>query len=253
MSDGLPADALIPERISGLVVVPAYNEEGNLRLVIDRLTGAIPRDHLLFVEDGSADRTAAILQEAGVPYLRHPVNLGYKEAMLTAMRYALAADYEYVVFFDADGQHRLVDLLAIITTYEDGEADFIIGTRFRKQPSSPWTLRRIGNRLFSLVTTWCSGVEITDVTCGLRLIARPYLQPILDLPSEDLHAELIVGLAVYGARIKEVDIVVAPREVGVSMYHFWKTIFYPAKTFLCLLGGIPRYARARRQRAEPAA
>ena len=80
------------------------------------------------------------------------------------------------------------------------------------------------------------GVRITDVTCGLKLISRRCIPLALKLPSEDMHAELIVGLARGGARVHEVKITVLPREAGTSMYHLYKGLFYPAKTLVCLLG-----------------
>ena len=198
----------------------------------------IPSENLLFVDDGSSDRTAEVLKASDVPYLSHPVNLGYKEAMRTAIHYGLPRAFHYFVFFDADGQHRTVDLLSLIRTFEKGGADFIIGSRFRGS-SSAWDLRRLVNRSFSFLTSLFSGARISDVTCGLKLISRDFVQPVLDLPSEDFHAELIVGLAWNGARIKEVGIEVEPRSSGTSMYHFWKALLYPAKTLLCLIAGIP--------------
>ena len=87
------------------------------------------------------------------------------------------------------------------------------------------------------------------MTCGLKLISREYVKPLLELPSEDFHAELIGALACYGARIQEVEIQVVPRTAGTSMYHFWKAALYPAKTLLCLVGGIPSYTRIRRLKA----
>ena len=100
------------------------------------------------------------------------------------------------------------------------------------------------------MTTLLSGVEITDVTNGLKLITRRFIPVALKLPSEDLHAELIVGLSRCGARIREEKITVLPRETGQSMYHLYKGLFYPAKTMICLVGELIFY---RGQRAEPPA
>ena len=108
------------QKITGLVVVPAHNEEESLPSVIRELQHCIPLQNLLFIDDASSDRTAAILADAQVPFLSHPVNLGYKQALLTAMHYGLSKNYPYFVFFDADGQHRTVDLLALIRTFEEG-------------------------------------------------------------------------------------------------------------------------------------
>ena len=99
-----------------------------------------------------------------------------------------------------------------------------------------FSLRSLGTWTFSKLTTLFAGVEITDVTCGLKLISRRFIPVALKLPTEDMHAELIVGLARCGARIREVKITVVPREAGESMYHFGKALFYPPKTMICLIG-----------------
>jgi glycosyltransferase involved in cell wall biosynthesis len=222
--------------IGGLVVVPAYNEAANLPAVIERLTGRIPIENLLFVDDGSTDSTRGVLQRSGVRYLRHPINLGYEEALRTGMREVMLGDYDYVVYFDADGQHQIDDLEKIIRTYEAEGPDLIQGSRHRGERMLRPSLRSIGTWAFSRLTTLFAGVEITDATCGLKLISRRFIPVALKLPTEDMHAELIVGLARCGARIREEKITVVPREAGVSMYHFSKAWFYAPKTLICLTG-----------------
>lgn len=222
--------------IGGLVVVPVFNEAANLAAVIEKLKRRIPVDNMLFVDDGSSDGSSVILQRAGVRYLRHPINLGYEEALRTGMREVMSRELDYVVYFDADGQHRIEDLETILRLYEAEDLDLIQGSRNRGERMPKTSLRSIGTWGFSRLTTLFAGVPITDVTCGLKLISRRFIPVALQLPTEDMHAELIVGLARCGARIREVKIVVAPREAGESMYHFGKALFYPAKTLICLFG-----------------
>jgi glycosyltransferase involved in cell wall biosynthesis len=229
--------------MTGLVAVPVFNEEGNLARVIEDLLEHIPRECLLFIDDGSTDASARLLEEAGVSYLRHPINLGYEESLRTAMGRVLDDGHDYVVFFDADGQHRVDDLLRIIRTYEEDHHDLIVGSRYRERKEIPLTMRSVATRAFSRLTTLLARVEITDVTCGLKLSSRRFIPVALKLPTEDMHAELIVGLSRCGARIREVKITVLPRETGQSMYHLYKGLFYPAKTFLCLLGELVFYRK----------
>jgi len=94
------------------------------------------------------------------------------------------------------------------------------------------------------------GVKITDATCGLKLISRRFIPLALKLPTEDMHAELIVGLARCGASIREVKITVTPREAGESMYHFHKALFYPPKTMICLIGEL-MFCRQLRKTLDP--
>ena len=225
-----------PRPIRGLVVVPVYNEAANLTPVIAKLTSRIPKSNLLFIDDGSTDGSRELLRRSGVTYLQHPINLGYEEALRTGMREVMLRDLEYVVYFDADGQHQVDDLEKIIRLFETEDLDLIQGSRHHGDRRLRPSLRSFGTWSFSWLTTLFSGVEITDATCGMKLISRRFIPIALKLPTEDMHAELIVGLARCGAKIREMKITVTPREAGESMYHFGKALFYPAKTLICLIG-----------------
>ncbi len=229
--------------MNGLVAIPVYNEAQNLPAVIAALAERLPAENLLFIDDGSADGSHRLVEAAGLPLLRHPVNLGYEESLRTGMREVLAGGHQFVVFFDSDGQHQVDDLLEIIALQERDPHDLIIGSRNLGGRSGGWSLRAFGIKFFSVLTTLLAGIRITDVTCGLKLISRRFIPVALKLPTEDMHAELIVGLARCGARIREVPITVLPREAGESMYNFNKAVFYPAKTFVCLLGELIFYRR----------
>jgi len=229
--------------MTGLIAIPVFNEAGNLQSVIEGLCGRFPVDSLLFIDDGSTDESHRLIEEAGLSYLRHPINLGYEESLKTGMRQVLLGSYDYVVFFDADGQHRVEDLERIIRSYESEPCDLIVGSRYLGVESTSLTLRSVTTRLFSKLTTVLAGIEITDVTCGLKLVSRRFIPVALELSTEDMHAELIVGLSRCGARIREEKITVLPRDTGESMYHLYKGLFYPVKTFVCLLGDLIFYRR----------
>ncbi len=238
--------------IRGLVAVPVYNEAENLPAVIGKLRSRIPLSNLLFIDDGSSDGSREVLQREGVRYLRHPINLGYEEALRTGMREVMLGDYDYVVYFDADGQHQLPDLEKIIRVYETEDFDLIQGSRNIGERMLRPSLRSIGTWAFSRLTTLFAGVEITDATCGLKLISRRFIPVALMLPTEDMHAELIVGLARCGASVREEKITVVPREAGESMYHFGKALFYGPKTMICLVGEL-LFCRQLRKTLDPRA
>ena len=221
--------------MNGLVAIPVFNEAENLPLVLRALQGHVPPENLLFIDDGSSVGSHRLVEAAGFSLIRHPINLGYDEALQTGMSEVLRNGFEYVVFFDSDGQHQVGDLMKIIDVYERERHDLIIGSRNIGKAPGRLSLRSFGTRFFSALTTFLARTTITDVTCGLKLISRRFIPIALKLPSEDMHAELIVGLARCGARIQEVPITVLPRKAGDSMYNFHKTIFYPAKTLVCLL------------------
>src|SRR6516162_5867487 len=95
------------------VIVPAYNEARALRATLRSLL-AVGDYAVVVVDDGSRDDTWAIVQEFAVHGLRHPVNLGQGAAVQTGISYALGQGAEYVVLFDADGQHRAADIDALL-------------------------------------------------------------------------------------------------------------------------------------------
>jgi len=224
--------------MKGLIAVPVYNEVDNLSRVIAALRARFSPKDLLIIDDGSTDGTHRILVEAGVPYMRHPVNLGYEEALRTGMVHALNEGYEFVVFFDGDGQHRVEDLEKIIRAFDQDPCDLIVGSRYKCQAAHRPSVRSLITKLFSGLTSTLAGTRITDVTCGLKLISRDFIPVALQLPTEDMHAEFIVALSFCGARIREEDIIILPRTEGESMYGLSKAFLYPLKTLLCLAGSL---------------
>jgi len=237
--------------MKGLVAVPVYNEAESLHDVIEHLRKVGSTADLLFVDDGSKDQSGHILLEAGVPFVSHPGNRGYAAALRTAMEHALANNHEYVVFFDADGQHRVEDLLKVIDAYEQQGYDMVIGSRFLGNGAG-YTPRQFGTRVFSALASWLAGTRITDATSGLKLIAHAFLPLALMLPVEDMHAELIFGLARAGARIHEVGIQALARRAGVSMYSPGKALMYPFRTLSCLVRAM-RVVSHYRERCETGA
>ena len=77
-----------------LVVIPAHNEEDSLPGTLAEVRAKAPGDDLLIVDDGSRDRTSQVAREAGVPVVRHPVNLGVGGALQTGFRWAYEHGYD---------------------------------------------------------------------------------------------------------------------------------------------------------------
>jgi glycosyltransferase involved in cell wall biosynthesis len=86
-----------------IVVVPAYNESETVgQVVVDALEHV---DHVVVVDDGSSDDTAAVARQHGATVIEHVINTGIGGALRTGYRYAIKRDYDVVVQVDADGQH----------------------------------------------------------------------------------------------------------------------------------------------------
>lgn len=89
-----------------LIVIPAYNEEENIKNVVELIKNQYGQYDYIVVNDGSKDKTADICYENGYEILDLPVNLGLAGAFQAGLKYAYKKDYQYAIQFDADGQHR---------------------------------------------------------------------------------------------------------------------------------------------------
>ena len=111
------------------IVVPAFNEASVIGDVIADVRSVF--DHVVCVDDGSRDDTATSRCGAGAHVVRHPVNLGQGAAIQTGVEYARSRPGAAVfVTFDADGQHRVKDVVRMIDRLCAEDLDIVVGTRF---------------------------------------------------------------------------------------------------------------------------
>lgn len=136
------------------IVVPAFNEEGTIYEVVRSISSF---GRVLVVDDASSDRTFQLATKAGAQVIRHNENLGYSSALNSAFSAAAEAGAEYIVTYDADGQHDVTNLEEIIDQLKMG-ADLVAGIR----PSLP----RLSERLFALTFNEMYGIK--DPLCGLK-------------------------------------------------------------------------------------
>ena len=153
-----------------LIVIPAYNEEGNIVHVVNELVARYPQYDYVVVNDGSRDRTAALCRQHGFRLIDLPVNLGLAGAFQTGLRYAAENGYDCALQFDADGQHKPEFIQPMLDELENG-ADIVIGSRFLtvKKPKS---LRMLGSYLISWAIRLTTGQAICDPTSGMRMFNR---------------------------------------------------------------------------------
>jgi glycosyltransferase involved in cell wall biosynthesis len=173
------------------IVVPAYNEGRLIAAVIHDLRAQY--GNVVVVDDGSRDHTGALASRAGATVLRHMLNRGQGAAITTGIRYALASGAQFVVTFDADGQHASADIAALLAPLADGRADVAMGSRFLEgaaQSTMPagraWLLRAAV--LFTRVTT---GLHVTDAHNGLRALSRRAAETIQWRADRMAHASEI--------------------------------------------------------------
>ena len=158
------------------IVLPAKNEAAALRPVLEELRLRHPAAQLLLIDDGSTDDTAAIARSVpGVECVSHPVGIGNGGAVKTGARRATG---DYVVFMDADGQHRPEDVSRLVERLDAG-FDLVVGARSRKGQASSG--RALANALFNRLASFMTGFDVVDLTSGFRAARRSRFLTILYL------------------------------------------------------------------------
>jgi polyprenyl-phospho-N-acetylgalactosaminyl synthase len=177
------------------IVVPAYNEAAVIGEVIADLRSVF--DHVVCVDDGSQDDTGAVALRAGAHLVSHPVNLGQGAAIQTGIEYARSQPgAEVFVTFDADGQHRVKDVMRMIDKLTAEDVDIVIGTRFADQGvhSEVPVLKRIVLRTAVWLSPRSRRLNLSDAHNGLRVFNRKVAGG-LDIAMSGMgHASEIIAL-----------------------------------------------------------
>lgn len=173
------------------IVVPLYNEASVIANVIQGLLLAFPR--IVCVDDGSTDGSAEVARASGAHVVEHPINLGQGAALQTGIEYALAdPSCEYIVTFDADGQHRVVDALGMLAAARIENAAIVFGSRFLDDRTKPGWMKRVILKTAVWVTNLTTSVKLTDAHNGLRVIRRDAAANIRLKQDRMAHATEIV-------------------------------------------------------------
>lgn len=204
MPPGTPrADSPATPDVTAWVVIPLYNEATVIGGVVRSLREHFT--HIVCIDDGSSDSSAAEAREAGAILVQHPINLGQGAALQTGFEYALAhSTCEYVVTFDADGQHRIEDALDMLRAAREEDVAVIFGSRFLDDRTNPGVLKRVILKTAIWVTNMTTGMKLTDAHNGLRVIRRDALARV-DLQQDRMaHAtEIVLELGRTGLPWKE--------------------------------------------------
>ena len=198
------------------VVIPVYNEAPMIASVVDDLVRTFP--NVVCVDDGSSDASASEIAGSPAHLVRHPVNLGQGAALQTGLSYALARPgARFFVTFDADGQHRVEDVVGMVSILRAGDADVVLGSRFLEQRAEMPLLKRFVLRLAVLLSPTTRRLRLTDAHNGLRAFARPAAERLRIRLNGMAHASEIVGYLAGGSwRIREVPVTIEYTEYSRS-------------------------------------
>lgn len=164
------------------VIIPAYNEAMGIKDTLVELEEFLDEDfEILVIEDGSEDNTYEIVDELTKEYsnircIRHRRNKGYGSAIVTGCRHA---NGNIIAWYDADGQHRPEDLLAIISKMEKEDLDYCIG--IRTKDSYQDKSRIIGKSILKRVVNFLAKEPMADFNSGMRAFRKEVLIKYINL------------------------------------------------------------------------
>jgi glycosyltransferase involved in cell wall biosynthesis len=219
------------------IVIAAYNEGPCIAEVVGELITQYP--DVVVVDDGSEDDTAQRARAAGACVLTHLVNRGQGAALQTGITYALAQGAEFIITFDADGQHDMADLPALVSPIARGEAEISLGSRFLSRREKIPATRRLILFLAVLFMRVTSRVRLSDAHNGLRAFSRRAAR-MLDLKLDRMaHASEIVD-QIVASGLPYVEVPVRIRYTDYSLKKGQKSTAAIRVAFDYLMGRLIR-------------
>ena len=201
----MPSDEFGEIATSTCCIVPMYNEEQVISQVVKDLRSIFP--HVICIDDGSNDKSAAKALEAGALVLRHVVNIGQGAALSTGFSWVQSqSQFSYVVTFDADGQHQPEDALRLVTELVRKQVDVVFASRFLDQDQATIPLaKRLVLKTVTKITKTLTDVELSDAHNGLRALTVDATRQVNLTQNGMAHATQFVSL-VLQANLKYVEI-----------------------------------------------
>jgi len=198
----VPKQAVLNSDI--FIVVPAYNESAVIRSILRPLVAS--GYSVVAVDDGSRDKTWGQLKGLGVHRLRHPFNLGQGAALQTGVSYALQQGAQYILHFDADGQHSPEDIPGLLAPLLAGRADVVLGSRFLRKED--WQIvpptRRVLLKMAIFINWLLVSLWLSDAHNGARAFSRRAARQIVLKENGFAHAtEILQQIRSLGLRFQE--------------------------------------------------
>ena len=212
-----------------IVIIPTYNEKENIEKIIRAINKLDKQFHILVIDDGSPDGTAAIVKRlmqdefaGGLFIVERPGKLGLGTAYIQGFKWALEHDYEYIFEMDADFSHDPADLPRLYSACHDEGYDLAIGSRYVSGVNVVnWPMGRVLMSYFaSRYVRFVTGFKVHDTTAGFKCYRRRVLQTIeldkIKFRGYAFQIEMKFTAYKIGFGIKEVPVIFVNRREGVS-------------------------------------
>ena len=224
------------------LIIPAYNEEKGVPLVIEEYLDKV--DEIVVVDDGSTDRTFEVAKKYDVKLYKHENNKGKVAALRTGVEHA---NGEIIIFTDADYTYPAKYIPYFVKEIEEG-TDLVLGSRLENIKNMPF-LNRIGNHIFSFFTTYISCMNITDSQTGYRAFKREMFDKLnVDAKGLEFETKMTVRAAKHGYKIVEIPIEyrervgkskLRPIRDGIKMFFALGSVAYSETSLLAKMIMIP--------------
>lgn len=212
-----------------LVIIPTYNEKENIEAIINAVLNLPIEFHVLVIDDGSPDGTAAIVKRVmegngkdRLFIVERQGKLGLGTAYIVGFKWALEHEYDYIFEMDADFSHNPKDLLKLYDAIANTDADVAIGSRYLTGVNVVnWPMGRVLMSYFaSKYVRFVLGFKVYDTTAGFVGYRRHVLETIeldkIQFKGYAFQIEMKFTAAKIGFRIKEVPIIFVNRQQGTS-------------------------------------
>ena len=218
-----------------LCAILCYNNKNTLAKVIKEEKKLKNICDVIFINDGSTDNTKKILKSLELKTINHKKNMGYGQAIKSALKYASNKSYQYLAIFPADNQRYRADLIKMIKISEQSNSDLIIGSKYKILEKIPLH-RKIGNIFFSNMARRFWDCKIIDVLSGFKIYRIKSFYEYLDILPNDYSFDIVLSQLISFKKMKLKELNVRCRYnnntssmMGVFKLHKKNIIFIGSK------------------------